>query len=173
MTAMEQAAQVSGFVTAFGGFGAIGMRLGYGVGLSTAMGFGGGFVFAADLLRALDRNGLSLAVEFLRLRSYASARTAASEMAVLLGPGETLAGQHVLLLDGVLDHGRTLNTARGLVVAAGARAATTVVVVDKMRETALLRAEFAAFTRVTEFIVGYGMDDAGRFRSLPYIAAVQ
>ena len=38
---------VSGFVTAFGGFGAIGIRLGYGVGLSTAMGFGGGFVFAA------------------------------------------------------------------------------------------------------------------------------
>ena len=133
----------------------------------------GGFVFAADLLRALDRNGLSLAVEFLRLPSYASARTAASEIAVLLVPGETLAGQHVLLLDGVLDRGRTLNTARGLVVAAGARAATTAVVVDKMRETALLRAEFAAFTRVTEFIVGYGMDDAGRFRSLPYIAAVQ
>jgi hypoxanthine-guanine phosphoribosyltransferase len=40
-----------------------------------------------------------------------------------------------------------------------------------MRETALLRADFAAFARVGEFIVGYGMDDAGRFRSLPYIAA--
>jgi hypoxanthine-guanine phosphoribosyltransferase len=46
------------------------------------------------------------------------------------------------------------------------------VVVDKMRESALLRAEFAAFTHVDEFIVGYGMDDAGRFRSLPYIATV-
>lgn len=131
----------------------------------------GGFVFAADLVRALDSHGISLAVEFLRLRSYANTRAAGSEMAVLLDPGNSVAGQHVLLIDGVLDHGHTLKRAQELVFAAGARAVTTTVVVDKMRETALLRADFAAFARVGEFIVGYGMDDAGRFRSLPYIAA--
>jgi hypoxanthine phosphoribosyltransferase len=92
-------------------------------------------------------------------------------MAVLLVPGEPLAGRHVLLIDGVLDHGRTLHKARELVFAAGARAATAAVVVDKRRDNALVRADFAAFTDVAEFIVGYGMDDAGRFRSLPYIAA--
>lgn len=131
----------------------------------------GGFVFAADLLRDLNREGISLPVEFLRLRSYADRRTATAEMAVLLVPGEPVAGRHVLLIDGVLDHGRTLHKARELVFAAGARAATTVVVVDKRRDNALLCADFAAFTKVAEFIVGYGMDDAGRFRSLPYIAA--
>lgn len=132
----------------------------------------GGFVFASDLLRDLYRNGLSLPVEFLRLRSYSDRRTAAAEMAVLLGPGESVAGRHVLIIDGVLDHGRTLQTARELVFSAGARAATTAVVIDKMRENGRLRADFAAFTHVEEFIVGYGMDDAGRFRALPYIAAV-
>jgi hypoxanthine phosphoribosyltransferase len=131
----------------------------------------GGFVFAADLLRALDSRGLSLAVEFVRLRSYANARTAGSDMAVLLDPGNTAAGRHVLFIDGVLDHGHTLKRAQELVLAAGARAVTTAVVVDKMRETALLRADFAAFAHVAEFIVGYGMDDGGRLRSLPYIAA--
>jgi len=129
----------------------------------------GAFVFAADLLRDLERNGLSLPVEFLRLRSYGDGRTATAEMAVLLVPGESVAGRHVLLIDGVLDHGHTLQKARELVFSAGARAATTVVVVDKMRSSALLQADFAAFTHVAEFIVGYGMDDAGRFRSLPYI----
>jgi hypoxanthine phosphoribosyltransferase len=131
----------------------------------------GGFVFAADLLRALDKKGLSLPVEFLRLRSYANAR-AASDMAVLMVPDST-AGRHVLLIDGVLDHGHTLETARDIILAAGARAATTAVVIDKMRENALLAADLAAFPHVDQFVVGYGMDDAGRFRSLPFIGTVE
>jgi hypoxanthine phosphoribosyltransferase len=132
----------------------------------------GGFVFAADLLRDLDRSGRSLPVEFLRLRSYALGRTAEAELAVLQVPGEVVARRHVLLIDGVLDHGRTLKRARELVFEAGARAATTAVVVDKFRKDALLKADFSAFRAVDSFIVGYGMDDAGRYRSLPYIAAV-
>jgi hypoxanthine phosphoribosyltransferase len=130
----------------------------------------GGFVFAADLLRDLDRNGLSLSVEFLRLRSYANARVAGSEISVLLVPDAAIAGRHVLVIDGVLDHGHTLKRAQELVLAGRARAVTTAVVVDKRREAALTRADFAAFTGVEKFIVGYGMDDAGRYRSLPYIA---
>jgi hypoxanthine phosphoribosyltransferase len=133
----------------------------------------GGFVFAADLLRALDARGLSLAVEFLRLRSYANKRAAERGMTVLLGPGDAVAGRHVLLVDGVLDRGHTLKRARELVFTAGARAVTTAVVVDKTRETALLRANFAAFAHVAEFVVGYGMDDAGRLRSLPYIGVAE
>lgn len=133
----------------------------------------GGFVFAADLVRALHACGLSLAVEFLRLRSYANSRTAAGEVSVLLVPHEVIAGRHALIIDGVLDHGHTLKRARELMSAAGARAVTTAVVVDKVRENGHLRADFAAFTHVAEFIIGYGMDDAGRFRSLPYIASAQ
>ena len=132
----------------------------------------GGFVFAADLLRALDQNGLSLPVEFLRLRSYANNRTGAGEMAVLMVP-ESTAGRHLLLIDGVLDHGRTLKRAQEILVAAGARAVTTAVVIDKRRDNALLGADFAAFTHVGQFVVGYGMDDAGRFRSLPFIGIVE
>ncbi|HLY06206.1 MAG TPA: phosphoribosyltransferase family protein [Rhizomicrobium sp.] len=133
----------------------------------------GGFVFAADLLRALDSHGASLAVEFLRLRSYANARVAGSEVSVLLVPDVAIAGRHALIIDGVLDQGHTLKRARELVLAAGARAAVTAVVVDKCRDAALARADFAAFTGVQAFIVGYGMDDAGLFRSLPYIAAAE
>jgi hypoxanthine phosphoribosyltransferase len=132
----------------------------------------GGFVFAADLLRALDQNDLSLPVEFLRLRSYGNNRTRAGEMAVLMVP-ESTAGRHVLLIDGVLDHGRTLKRAREIMLGNGARTATTTVVIDKLRDDALLKADFAAFSNVRQFVVGYGMDDAGRLRSLPYIAPAQ
>jgi hypoxanthine phosphoribosyltransferase len=132
----------------------------------------GAYVFAADLLRALDIRGLSLPVEFLQLRSYGETRVAQGEARVLIGPGENVRGRHVLLLDGVLDRGRTLQAARGLAIAAGARAVTSAVAVDKRRDGAVLTADFAAFRHVAHFVVGYGMDDAGRLRTLPYIAAV-
>ncbi len=132
----------------------------------------GGFVFAADLLRALHTSGVSLPVEFLQLRSYGDKREAQGQVRVLIGPGENVRGRHVLLLDGVLDHGRTLSSARDLAISAGARAVTSAVAVDKRRPGALLTADFAAFSKVAHFVVGYGMDDAGRLRALPYIAAV-
>jgi hypoxanthine phosphoribosyltransferase len=132
----------------------------------------GGFVFAADLLRALDAHGVSLPVEFLWLRSYGDKRVADGDIRVLIGPAETVRGRHVLLIDGVLDHGRTLKMARDLVLKAEARAVTTAVVIDKHRSDAVLVADFAAFCNVANFVVGYGMDDNGQMRSLPYIAAV-
>jgi hypoxanthine phosphoribosyltransferase len=132
----------------------------------------GGFVFAADLLRALHTCGVSLLVEFLQLRSYGSGRAAEGEVRVLLGPGENVRGRHVLLIDGVLDRGRTLASARDLAISAGARAVTSVVAIDKRRPGALLAADFAGFAHVAHFVVGYGMDDAGQLRALPHIAAV-
>jgi hypoxanthine phosphoribosyltransferase len=57
---------------------------------------------------------------------------------------------------------------------AGAASVTIAVAVDKARaEGALLKADYAAFSGVDAFIVGYGMDDAGRGRGRPYIAAVE
>jgi hypoxanthine phosphoribosyltransferase len=132
----------------------------------------GGFVFAADLLRALYLRGVSLPVEFLQLRSYGDKRRAQGQVRVLIGPGENVRGRHVLLIDGVLDRGRTLVSARDLAISAGARAVTSAVAIDKQRRGALSKADFACFTRVAHFVVGYGMDDGGRLRALPYIAAV-
>ncbi len=97
----------------------------------------GAFVFAADLARALSREGLDLPVEFLWLRSYGDAREG-GRMMVRAAPGEVVRGKSVLLIDGVLDHGATLIAARDLLIQAGASAVTTAVVVDKRRDGALL-----------------------------------
>jgi len=128
----------------------------------------GAYVFAADLLRALTREGYSLPVEFLWLRSY-SGQTS-SGMKVLVPPNGNFRGKNVLVLDGVLDTGRTMRKARELCLQYGASTVTTVVMVDKRREGALSKADIAGFTGLDEFIVGYGMDDAGKDRALPYIA---
>jgi hypoxanthine phosphoribosyltransferase len=130
----------------------------------------GAFVFAADLLRALAREGLPLPMEFLWLRSYDS--KTAGEISVLAGPSEKVRGRKVLLLDGVLDRGTTIVKARTLLKEAGAASVITAVAVDKLRPDALTHADFAMFQGVADFIVGYGMDDAGNNRGLPYIGCV-
>jgi hypoxanthine phosphoribosyltransferase len=130
----------------------------------------GAFVFAADLLRALARAGLSLPVEFLWLRSYDAQK--AGEVSVLSGPTENVRGKIVLLIDGVLDRGTTIAKARVLLKEAGAKSVITAVAVDKLRPDAIIHADFAMFQGVSDFIVGYGMDEEGRNRGLPYIASV-
>ncbi len=130
----------------------------------------GAFVFAADLMRALAREGLSLPMEFLWLRSYEAKN--AGEISVIAASSERVRGKKVLLLDGVLDRGNTIVKARSLLKEAGATSIVTAVAVDKLRADALAHADFAMFQGVTEFIVGYGMDDAGNNRGLPYIGCV-
>lgn len=130
----------------------------------------GAFVFAADLMRALAREGLSLPMEFLWLRSYRAQN--AGEMSVIAGPSETVRGKRVLLLDGVLDRGHTIVKARALLKDAGAASIITAVAVDKLHPDALTHADHAMFQGVADFIVGYGMDDSGHNRGLPHIAIV-
>jgi len=132
----------------------------------------GAFVFAADLLRALSRQGLSLPVEFLWLRSYADRRSG-GEVSVLAGPSERIRGRTVLVIDGVLDRGDTLAKARTLLMEAEAASTITAVAVDKMRSDAVLRSHHALFRGDEGFLIGYGMDDGGRERGLPYIATVR
>ncbi len=131
----------------------------------------GGFVFAADLLRALSKEGVDLAVEMLWLRSYGDKRVA-SAISMIAGPSEQIAGRHVLVIDGVLDAGRTISKAVSLIEAAGAASVRVVVALDKQRPDAVATADHVGFTVGNDFVIGYGMDDAGQYRALPYIGRV-
>ena len=82
----------------------------------------GGFVFAADLLRALAWEGVLLDVEMIWLRSYGDKRVA-SAISMVAGPSEQITGRHVLVIDGVLDAGRTIAKAVSLIEAAGGSSA--------------------------------------------------
>jgi hypoxanthine phosphoribosyltransferase len=132
----------------------------------------GAFVFAADLLRALAKQGLSLPMEFLWLRSYADKREG-GEISVLVGPTERIHGETILLIDGVLDGGHTLQKARALLFEAEAASIIMAVAVEKARDDAILKADHALFAGTRGFIIGYGMDDAQTHRGLPYIARVE
>jgi hypoxanthine phosphoribosyltransferase len=131
----------------------------------------GGFVFAADLIRALVWEGVPLDVEMIWLRSYGDQRVA-SAISMIAGPSEQIAGRHVLVIDGVLDAGRTIAKAVSLIKAAGAASVQVAVILDKQRADAVAHADYVGFPIGNDFVIGYGMDDAGRYRGLPYIGKV-
>jgi len=128
----------------------------------------GAFVFAADLLRALAREGLDLETEFIWLRSYGRFEKPGDIM-VLKPPSEIVRRRTILLIDGVLESGGTLARAKELLEEAGAKTVISVVAVKKAYAKPLAAADHVLFQAGTEFLYGYGMDRAGLGRGLPDI----
>lgn len=130
----------------------------------------GSFVFAADLLRAMNRAGLAPEVDFLTLSSYKKSRTSSGQVTILRDLDLDVEGRHVILVDDVLDSGRTLAFAKDLISARGASTIETCVLLEKQVARAVnIEADYHAFTCPNVFVVGYGMDVAHRYRELPYV----
>jgi hypoxanthine phosphoribosyltransferase len=131
----------------------------------------GGFVFAADLVRALWAHGVRLEVEFISLASYGSGLQTSGEVRILRDIGCPVSGRDVLIVDDVLDSGLTLRFAHDLMTARGARRVAIAVMVDKPAGRRVdLEADYVGFTSPDYFVVGYGMDAAHAWRELPYVA---
>lgn len=134
----------------------------------------GSFVFAADLIRALYEAGLSPEVEFMSLSSYGAGQKSAGEVQVLRDIEGEVRGRTVMLVDDILESGRTLAYAKDLIVARGARTVLTCVLLDKPgHRNAGISADFVGFTCPDLFVVGYGMDVAHAFRELPFVGIVE
>jgi hypoxanthine phosphoribosyltransferase len=130
----------------------------------------GSFVFAADLIRALHSNGLSPEVDFMTLSSYKKGLTSTGTVSIARDLETDVTGRNVLIVDDILESGRTLAFAKDLLNARGARSVSTCVLLDKPVPRAVsIKADFKAFDCPTAFVVGYGMDAAHRFRELPYV----
>lgn len=131
----------------------------------------GSFVFAADLIRALHRAGLEPEVDFLTLSSYRKSRTSSGKVEILRDLDLGVEGRNVILVDDVLDSGRTLVFAKDLISARGAERILTCVLINKQVSRAVdVEADFSAFDSGEEFVIGYGMDVAHRYRELPFVA---
>ena len=134
----------------------------------------GALFFAADLLRAMSSRGLDPLIDCVQLASYGGARSSSGVVKLLKDFSLDIAGRDVLLIDDVLDTGRSLHFARAMALEKGARSAAICVLVRKATgRSEDIDADFIGFeTGADDFLVGYGMDDDGRKRGLPYIAAL-
>jgi len=130
----------------------------------------GSFVFAADLLRAFYRSGLRPEVDFMMLASYRQATVSSGQIEVLRDIETDVRGRDVLLVDDILESGRTLAYAKDLLAARGALHTMTAVLLDKAGDRAAeIEADFKGFDCPDKFVIGYGMDMAHAFRELPFV----
>ena len=134
----------------------------------------GSFIFAADLIRALHGAGLAPEVEFTSLSSYREGTVSSGTVTVLHDVESDVRGRDVLLIDDILESGRTLAYAKDLFAARGAKRVLTCVLLEKPGKRAVeLDADFVGFRCPDYFVVGYGMDVAHAFRQLPFVGVVE
>lgn len=134
----------------------------------------GSFIFAADLVRALHEKGMAPTIEFLSLSSYREATVSSGQVEILRDVEGEVEGRSVLLLDDILESGRTTAFAKDLMVARGALQVKTCVLLDKPGKRAVdLTADFVGFKCPDYFVVGYGMDMAHNYRQLPFVGVIE
>lgn len=130
----------------------------------------GSFMFAADLLRALHGSGLTPEVDFIFLSSYRAGTASSGRVEMLRDIESAVSGRDVLLIDDILESGRTLAFAKALIAGRGAKRVLTCVLLDKPGRRAVdIEADLVGFECPDLFVVGYGMDMANAYRELPYV----
>lgn len=133
----------------------------------------GSFVFTADLIRALYTIGLRPQVDFMTVSSYGLAKESSGNITINRDLVEEVRGKNILIVDDILESGRTLQFARNLVNERGAASSRIAVLLEKpgKREIPLV-ADFVGFTIPDKFVVGFGLDYANYYRELPYIGVL-
>ena len=131
----------------------------------------GSFIFLSDLVRHVTR---PLQVDFLVASSYGDAMESSGVVRLLYDPETELEGKHILLVEDIVDSGRTLNRLIDLLEERQPRSLETCALLHKHIATELKHpTRFVGFDAPHEFLVGYGLDHAENFRHLPYVASLQ
>jgi hypoxanthine phosphoribosyltransferase len=130
----------------------------------------GSFIFLSDLVRQIPR---PVQVDFLVASSYGTETVSSGVVRLVYDPETDLAGKHILLVEDIIDSGRTLNRLVDLLGARRPRSLEICALLHKrLTSELLLDARFVGFDAPHEFLVGYGLDHAEDFRQLPFVASL-
>lgn len=131
----------------------------------------GSFVFMADLVRAVD---LKSSLDFMAVSSYGSGTSTSGAVKIMKDLNEDIGGRDIIIVEDILDSGVTLNYLRGYLMNRKPASITLVTLFDKpARRKADIKADFVGFEVPDEFIVGYGLDYAEKYRNLPFIGVLK
>lgn len=132
----------------------------------------GGFIFTADLARAVDPAPAIMEIDFLKASSYLPGQLETSGV-VRLDDGfdlSSVAGKHVLVVEDMIDSGLTLSRIVDLLKSSNAASVKVCALLDKRsRRKVVFEADYVGLVCPNEFIVGYGIDYSEYYRFLPYI----
>jgi hypoxanthine phosphoribosyltransferase len=131
----------------------------------------GSFIFLSDLVRRITR---PLQVDFVAAASYGDAMTSSGHVRLMYDPETELEGKHILLVEDIVDSGRTLKRLMELLGERRPGSLEICALLHKHIATELpYPVKFVGFDAPPDFLVGYGLDHAENFRHLPYIASLQ
>lgn len=130
----------------------------------------GSFIFMADLSRAVS---VGHEVDFITVSSYGKGMNSSRDVKIIKDLDEDIRGKHVLIVEDIIDTGHTLTKVREILQLRGPRSLAICTLLDKpSRREAEVAVEYIGFSIPDEFVVGYGIDYAQRYRHLPYVGKV-
>lgn len=132
----------------------------------------GAFIFMADIVRELANNNKFPQTDFLWLSSYGDGQ-ASGRLNILADLQRPISGKQILLVDDVYDTGKTLVFAQDYLKAKGAKEVLTCLLATKPASNGLPKPDFVGFELPDKFLIGYGLDDGGKGRGIPFIGAVK
>jgi len=134
----------------------------------------GAVMFMADFARVLGRLGPPVEVEFMAISSYGQGTTSSGVVRILKDLDRDITGRHVILVEDIVDSGLTLSW---LLKYLASRSAASVEVVTLLRKPDALKVpvnvRYVGFDIPSEFVVGYGLDYAERYREVPYVGVLR
>ncbi len=131
----------------------------------------GSFLFYSDLIRNINTD---ITCEFFGVSSYHGNTTSSGEVKVTLDLSSPIEGQHVILVEDIVDTGLTMNYLKKSIESRNPASVTTVTLLEKPEALKVpCKLDHVGFKISNEFVVGYGLDYQGYYRNLPYIAQVQ
>ena len=129
----------------------------------------GAFIFLADLARQLQ---IPHSVDFMALSSYGKS-TSSGAVRILMDLREPIEGRHIMIVEDILDTGHTLSYLYHVLKGRNPASIRTCVLVRKRRESVEVPLDYLGFEIPDVWVVGYGLDFADKFRTLPYIAELK
>lgn len=131
----------------------------------------GSVVFAADLIKSID---IPCEIDFMAVSSYGNSTESSGVVRILKDLDHSIEGKHVLLVEDIVDSGITLTYLLKYLKARKAESIEIVSLLNKPeRRTADLEVKYIGFEVPNEFIVGYGIDYAEKYRNLPFIGVLK
>ena len=132
----------------------------------------GSCVFLADLMRTID---LPLTIDFMAVSSYKDGTVSSGDVEILKDLSNPIREKHVVVVEDIVDTGLTLSRLLEILGSRGAASIKLASFLDKPepRIKKELRIDYTGFVVPNYFVVGYGLDAAGRYRNLPFIARVK
>ena len=131
----------------------------------------GACFFLSDLLRAIDTR---LSIEFMAISSYGSSTRTSGEVRIMKDLDVPIEGRDILVVEDIVDTGLTLSYLLANLESRGAASVRLAALLDKAeRRQKEVRIDYLGFQIPDEFVVGYGLDFAERYRNLPFIAVLK